>query len=127
VSRTDWTECRSSLERILALANQEGLFIDREELDEIWRLREDRRKLTKLVVAQCEMAVIADDVAVHEVARLSCLLASIGESDRRNMERLAKFKSGAAKQLVHLYEGKQAVGGYRVASGLTPNYVDRRG
>ena len=127
MSRTDWNECRSSLERILALANQEGLLIDREELDDIWRLREDRRKLTKLVVAQCEMAVVADDVAVHGVARLSCLLASIAESDRRNMERLAKFRSGAAKQLVHLYEGKQAVGGYRVASGLTPIYVDRRG
>ena len=127
MSRVEWAECRSSLERILGLANQESLFIERDEIDEIWRLREDRRKLTNRVVAQCEMAVMANDVGIHEVARLSCLLASIDEADHRNMERLAKFRSGAAKQLTHLYEGKQAVGGYRVACGLTPVYIDRRG
>jgi len=127
LSHIDWTDCRSALERILALANQEGEFIDREKIDEIWRVREDRRRLTKHVVSQCEMAAMADDVGVQEVARLSGLLASIGEADHRNMERLAKFRSAATKQMIHLYEGRQAVGGYRVASGLTPVYIDRRG
>jgi len=127
VSRVDWTECRASLERILTLANQESLLIDRDEIDEIWRLREDRRELTALFVVQCETAVVADDVTTDGVARLSFLLASIGESDRRNMERLTRMRTCAAEQLVQLYEGKQAVGSYRVAHGLTPAYIDRRG
>lgn len=124
VERTEW---RAAVEEILALANQEGLLIDREEMEEIWRLRERRRELINRIVEKWKMTIEANGLSSREVDDLSRLLCSIDEADRRNMDRLACLKRDAAMQLVHLYEGRQAVDGYRVGCDQVPLYIDRRG
>lgn len=127
MSLVEWTEWKSSVARILAIADQEALFIQRGELEEIWRLRQQRRDLTNLVAEQWGGTVDTNGLLSDQVDDLSLLLRSICDADRRNMERLAGLKRDAATQLVHLYEGKQAVDAYRVDSGRTPEYIDRRG
>ena len=127
MSQRDWEECIAAVEKIRALAIQEELFIEEEKFEQLWSLRERRRDLIGCVAKCCEGTTNGPELTGPQVARLSAVVHSIYEVDRRIFERLADRKKAATGQLERLYDGRHAVHGYRVTDGRIPLYIDRRG
>ena len=127
MNHIDWEECIAALERIRSLAIQEERFVERGKFDQLWSLRQDRGDLTGVVAQCCEGSGSTGDLTRQQRARLSAVVHSIYEVDQRNLERLTDRKREAASQLERLYDGREAIHGYRVADGHIPLYIDRRG
>ena len=127
MSNVEFDHLIAALKQIRSLANQEALFIERKEIDEMWTLREARNNLTLFVNEHCERTTAKGHFGMDQVADLSLLVHAIQEMDSKNLDRLTELKRRSAEQLGRLYEGKQALHGYRAASGQSPVYIDRRG